>query len=382
MIALGALATLFPLRSASAADSADDVKTIEFLSRITSAMGTSGDEGDVREILRARVGKFAALSEDAKGALLARLQGSSAAPVVLLAAHMDEVGFQVSGITPDGFLKVAPLGLWYAPVMLNERVVVRTARGEIPGVFGVSPPHLLTPEAMQQPVRLADMFIDLGARSAERVRDLGVELGDRVAPEGTLTRLADRNLLVSKAWDDRVGCALIADVLERFSTEAHPNTLYGAWTTWEETGRANATVEMPELHPDFVIVVEVGITLDTPGTTPENVHERLGAGPTLDLYDGTLATTPRVRDWIAGEAHAAGIPLQFTTLWQGGPGVGIESPSLLFRAPSTAILVPLRYAHSPHGLIDYRDYVHTRDLLVRLLSSLDAAKLKKVTERE
>lgn len=360
----------------------DHVHTLELLKKITLAQGSSGNEGDIRAIVRATVGKGVALQETPKGDLVARLQGTEDGPVILLTAHMDEVGFQVRAITPDGFLLLAPLGNWYAESMADHLVTVRTSQGILTGVVGVRPPHLMSPADKTTAPGVKAMYIDIGASSAAQARKWGVQLGDRVVPQSGFLQLGKAGRYISKAWDDRVGCALLAQLTRQFATRPHPNTIYVAWTTGEEFGRSNATVEMPGLKPDFVIVMEVGITTDTPDAKAGEQQEKLGDGPALDLYDGSISTAPAVRDWFTAQAHAAGIPLQYTTIQQEGSGVGVENSSYLFRAPSTALLVPLRYAHSPRGVIDIHDYIQARELLAYVLGNLNHSALRQMTGAE
>jgi endoglucanase len=322
------------------------------------------------------------LEETPKGDLVAKLPGTKPGPVILLSSHLDEVGFQVRAITPEGFLQVAPLGNWYAGSMADHLVTVRTSHGPITGVVGVRPPHLMSAEDKTKAPGVMEMYIDIGASSAAEARQWGVQLGDRIAPQSSFLELGNSGRYISKAWDNRVGCAILAQLARKLATTPHPNTIYIAWTTSEEFGRSNATVEMPELKPDFVIVVEVGITTDTPDRKTGEQQEALGGGPTLDLYDGSISTTPAIRDWFTAQAKASGIPLQYTTILQEGFGVGTENSSYLFRAPSTALLVPLRYAHSPRGVIDIRDYLHTRALLMQVLEHLNTAALRQMTGKE
>lgn len=360
----------------------DHAQTLQLLKKIMLAQGTSGNEGDVRAIVREAIGDSVSLQETPRGDLVAKLPGTVDGPVILLSAHMDEVGFQVRAISQDGFLLVAPLGNWYAGSMADHLVTVRTSKGSLTGVVGVRPPHLMSPAEKTMAPGVTRMYIDIGASSAAEARKWGVQLGDRIVPQSSFLQLGKAGRYISKAWDDRVGCALLAQLTRLFASRTHPNTIYVAWTTGEEFGRSNATVEMPGLKPDFVIVVEVGITADTPDANAGEQQENLGGGPTLDLYDGSISTAPAVRDWFTAQAHAAGIPLQYTTIQQEGSGVGIENSSFLFRAPSTALLVPLRYAHSPRGVIDIHDYIGARELLTRVLGNLNASALRQMTGAE
>ena len=184
LIVLSSIWTMFtvassPVSGSGALQASDDAKTIDFLQRITLAHGTPGVEDNIRSIIRDRMKSVASLTEDPKGALVAKLQGSSAGPVILLAAHMDEVGFQVKAITPGGFLKVVPLGTWFPSSHRQPASRRKDRSGGVDGVFGATPPHLMSREDTQQPVRLSDLFVDVGAENAEQVRKLGVQLAAR-----------------------------------------------------------------------------------------------------------------------------------------------------------------------------------------------------------
>ncbi len=386
VIGLGLCALLCPATGIADAQSPSpgpaDTQTIHLLESLTLAQGTSGNEGDIRSIIRAQLGTSVQLEETAAGDLVAKFPGTKPGPVILLSSHMDEVGFQVRAITPDGFLRVVPLGNWYAGAILDHLVTVHTAQSAVTGVVAVRPPHLMTAQEKLEVPDITQLLIDIGASSADEARRWGIRLGDRVTPQSSFIRLGISDRYVSKAWDNRVGCTILVQLAHLLANTPHPNTVYIAWTTSEEFGRTNATVELPQLKPDFVLVVEVGITTDTPDVSASQQQERLGGGPTLDLYDGSISTTPEIRDWIARQASDSGIPLQYTTISQEGDGVGTQNSSYLFRAPSTALLVPLRYAHAPHGVIDMRDFVNTRQLLLQLMEHLNTAALRQMTEVE
>ncbi len=386
-ILIGSLCTILCMASGSAgaqrASRTDtSAQTLDLLRSLTLAQATSGDEAHLRSIIRSQLGSGIHVQQTPAGDLVAKFPGTAPGPVILLSSHMDEVGFQVRAITSDGFLTVAPLGNWYAGSMADHLVTISTSRGNITGVVGVHPPHLMTEKEKSQAPDVAQMYIDIGAKSAAEARQRGIELGDRITPESSFLELGSTGRFTSKAWDDRVGCAILVQLAHALATTRHPNTVYLAWTTSEEFGRSNATIELPQLQPDFVMVVEVGITTDTPDVVARARQETLGGGPALDLYDGSISTTPSIRDWVTAQAKASGIPLQYTTIMQQGSGVGTQNSSYLFRAPSTALLVPLRYAHSPRGVIDIHDYVETRQLLLHLLENLNASALGQMIGKE
>lgn len=145
----------------------------------------------------------------------------------MVAGHLDEIGFMVTSIDSKGFLRFQTVGGWWGQVMLAQRVTVVTEHGEVPGIIGSKPPHILTPEARKKPVEIKDMFIDIGAESKEQAEEFGVRPGDAIVPVCEFTVMKNEKLLMAKAWDNRIGCAIAIDVLRLLKDVDHPNTVYG-----------------------------------------------------------------------------------------------------------------------------------------------------------
>lgn len=357
-----------------------DGSVVSLLERLTQVPGVPGQEEPVRQVLEERLGPVAELSRDRLGSLIAKRQGSAAAPRVMFAGHMDEIGFLISGVTEGGFLRFQTLGGWWEQVMLAQRVTVHTRKGPIPGVIGSKPPHVLSREERQKVVKKADMFIDVGASSKEEAEAMGVRPGDPVVPDSPFIRMANEKLVMAKALDNRAGCALVVEIMRRLAEGDHPNTAYGVATVQEEVGLRGAVTSAFAIEPDIAFALDTGVAGDTPGMKPEEAQAKLGQGPIVLLYDASMVPHTRLRDFVIDVAESEGIPLQFDVM----PGGGTDAGRMhLFGAgvPSLAIGVPVRYIHSHAGILHLDDFEHTVRLMVEVIRRLDRARAEEIIGR-
>ncbi len=347
-------------------------ETNQLLKDLTEAHGVPGYEGPVREVVRTYFAPLGEILQDHIGSLICRKVGEGDAPRVMIAAHMDEIGFMVKLITKEGFLKFLTLGGWFDQVLLGQRVIVKTHKGDLVGVIGVKPPHMLTAEERGKVVQRKDMYIDVGARSADEAAALGVRPGDPVIPRADFVEMAGGRTLLSKAFDDRVGVALILSALRALQHEKHPNTIYGAATVMEEVGIRGAATSVEVADPDVAIILEADIAGDVPGVRPEESSVKLGGGPTLLLYDARMIPNLKLRNLVMDLAAELDIPLQLSTIEGGATDGGIIH---LYKAgvPTVVLAVPARHIHSHSSIIHRDDYDRAERLLVELLKRLDAA---------
>ena len=349
----------------------------ELLRLLTEASGVPGAEGPVRTVMEEALGGVAALEKDRLGSLIARKEGSAPAPRVMVAAHLDEVGFMVTRITDEGFLKFQTLGGWWEQVMLAQRVRVITRSGVLTGVIGSKPPHVLPADKRKQPVEKNDMFIDIGVASKEEALQAGVRPGDPVVPVCTFETLANPKYVLAKALDNRVGCALVVELLRRLQGVAHPNTVYGVATVQEEVGLRGAATSTHIVEPDIGFSVDTGIAGDTPGMKPEEAEAKLGKGPVILLYDASLVAHTALRDFVIKTAEELNVPLQFDALPGGATDAG--RMHLFGRGvPSLALTVPARYIHSHAGIVHLDDIENAARLLVGLAERLDREQVRAI----
>jgi putative aminopeptidase FrvX len=343
-------------------------ETTELLKTVTEAHGIPGYETEVRAVLRELMEPLGEVSQDKLGSLICRQPGDG--PKVMLAGHMDEIGFMAHHITDEGFIKFVQLGGWWDQVLLGQRVIIKTRQGDVLGVIGAKPPHLLDAEERDKVVKKKDMFIDIGASSREEVEAAGVRLGDPIVPDSQFAVLANGKTYLSKAFDDRIGCALVVDVLRHFAANDHPNDLYGVATVMEEVGLRGATTSARAVDPDVAIILESDIAGDVPGIKDEESHIKMGGGPTVLIYDARMIPNLALRDLVIDIAGELDIPLQFSSI-QGGATDGAAIHLHGTGVPTVVIAVAARHIHS-HGAIIHRDdYDRAVQLLRTLVARLD-----------
>jgi len=343
-------------------------RTLTFLKELVDAHGVPGFESDVAVVMAKHlkgVGKF---SKDRLGSFICEKVGDPKGPRVMLAGHLDEVGFMVKSITKDGFIKFLPLGGWWGHVVLGQRLIIKTRAGDVLGVVGSKPPHDLREEDRKKVLEIKDMYIDVGASDGYDVKKkLDIRPGDPIVPDSAFTVLANPDLLLAKAWDNRIGCAMAIEVAKRLVGEKHPNTLLAVATVQEEVGLRGAQTSANKTQPDVAFALDVGIAHDTPGSEGD---EKLGGGPLVVVYDATSIPNRRLFDLVCDTAKKLRMPLQFEAVERGGTDAGrIHMTGQ--GVPSISMGIPARYIHSHVSIISRRDYEQTVKLLVEVVKKLD-----------
>jgi len=341
------------------------------LKELTEVHGVPGYEAEVRALMRRYLEPLGTLEQDKIGSVVCRQSGLVDAPRIMLAAHMDEIGFMVKHVTKEGFLKFVQLGGWFDQVLLGQRVVVKTTRGDVIGVMGAKPPHLLTPEERKKVVEKKAMYIDIGASSAEEVAAAGVRVGDPVVPLADFRILANPKTYLSKAFDDRVGCAAMVQAMQELQAAGHPNTLYAAATVMEEVGVRGATTSVELVNPDVAIVLESDIAGDVPDIKPEECAVKMGQGPSVLMYDARMIPNLRLRDLVMDTAQEMGQPLQ-VSLMEGGATDGAPIHLHRLGVPTVVMAVPARHIHSHSAMIHRDDFDGLVRLLISVVRKLDA----------
>jgi putative aminopeptidase FrvX len=345
--------------------------TLELLKELTEVNGVPGYEDQVRSIVRKHLEPLGELTQDKIGSVICEVKGSSDRPKVMLAGHMDEIGLMVKHITKEGFLNFLPLGGWSDQVLLGQRVVIKTKEGEVVGVIGAKPPHLLPADERTKIVKKKDMYIDIGVSSREEVEAAGVRAGDPVIPRADFVQLANGKTYLSKAFDDRVGVGVMISSLQQLQSREHPNTVYGVATVQEEVGVRGATTSVRAVDPDVAIVLESDIAGDVPGIKPEESSVKLGQGPTVLIYDARMIPNLKLRDFLMDTAEALDIPVQVSYV-EGGATDGAAIHLHHTGVPTVVIGVAARHIHSDSSIIHRDDYDNAVKLLIEMVNRLDA----------
>ncbi|MFI3243665.1 MAG: M20/M25/M40 family metallo-hydrolase [Akkermansia sp.] len=339
------------------------------LAQCSNALGISGFEAPLRALIRQELAPYPNLQLQSyrSGNLIATKQHAQAdAPRLMLAAHMDEIGFMVQSITPDGFLTIVPIGGWWNHTLPSQRMLVRTTHGQlIPAQVGSKPPHLLPESQRRQVLPDEALCIDLGASSEQEVRALGIAEGCPVTPDVQLQQLAIPHRWMGKAFDNRVGVYTLIKSMQQLAHEELPCTLMGAGTVQEEVGTRGARALDANLRPDIVIVLEGPPADDTMGMPSVGRMGVLGQGVQVRLYDPTNITPPELADFVRQVAQEEDIPCQWAVRRTGGTDAAASYPNWS-GTPAIVLGVPVRYIHAHNGILDDRDL----DAMLRLAQAI------------
>ncbi len=346
-----------------------DQQSIELLEELTQAAGIPGHEVEVQAIFQSRLAHIGTIDRDRLGSVVCTKQGEAREPRVLLDSHLDEVGFIVQRVTDSGYVKFLPVGGWWAHTLLAQRVHIVTKHGKVPGVIGSIPPHLLGAGSREKVMEIQNLFIDIGAESdIQASDDFGVVPGCPIVPYGPFMPMKNPRLFSAKAFDNRLGVALVIQTLQKLGE--HPNTVVGSGSAQEEVGLRGARTVAQMVQPDVAIILEGPPADDTPGADSDAVQGRLGGGVQIRLYDPTMIPNPRLCEFVVETAKSHQIPHQLAVRQSGGTDAG-SIHQVGSGVPSIVLGVPARYIHSHVSIINIEDYLATLDLLLHLLPKLD-----------
>jgi len=325
----------------------------ELIKSLVEAFGPSGSEDRVRDLIAAEVGKVASsVRTDALGNLIATVGSKGAGGRrVMLAAHMDEIGIVVSHIDAKGFVRFGGVGGVFRQALIGSRV--RFADGRI-GVIGSEQKRV-----EGDLPRLDQLFIDVGAKDRESVP---IKVGDVACFDRPFVDLGER--LVSKAMDDRIGCAVLVQVLKELGET--PHEVHFVFTVQEEVGLRGAQTSAYGIDAEVGIAVDVTTTGDTPEARTMAVS--LGSGPAIKVKDRGMLSHPGVRRWLVETAEREGIPYQLEVLEAGTTDATVMQTTRA-GVPVGVLSIPTRYVHTPSEMVDYGDVLGAVRLLVALLRS-------------
>jgi putative aminopeptidase FrvX len=335
----------------------------ELLEAFANAPGISGHEDDVAGLLQNELEPLTdEVRRDTMGNVIGTRRGDG--PAIMIAAHMDEIGLMIKYVDEQGFLRFVPIGGWFEPMLLGQRVVLHGREGRVTGVIGTKPPHILEEEERKKGFKIKDMFIDVGARNAEEVRSLGIEVGCAVTLDRGLTTLAN-DFVTGKAFDDRAGVVMMVAAMRRLKDAEPRATVHAVGTVQEEVGLKGARTSAYALEPDAALVSEVTIPGDHPGVTKEQRHVSTGKGPVITVADADgrgILVQKRVVDWLRAAGDRAEIPYQLDV----GSGGTTDATSIHLTktgVPTGVISVPTRYLHSPIEVLSLADLDHSARLI-------------------
>ncbi|MBS1723228.1 MAG: M42 family metallopeptidase [Armatimonadetes bacterium] len=338
---------------------------IDLLRELTEAHGCPGQEDAIREIVKRELGPLAELSVDYMGNVIAFKPANSShgsERKLMLAAHMDEIGFRVKHISDKGFLRVAPVGGWDPRQMASQRVKVLTESGLISGLLmqGTKPKHMLTASEMGKEMTIDDYFIDIGMTG--EAAKAAVQIGDGVTMDRQFQQMGD--LFTCKAMDDRVAVFVMIEALK--AVKEHSVDIYAVATVQEEIGLRGAAASGSAIAPDVVVALDITLANDIPGIPDENSVTKLGEGTAIKVLDSSLICHPKVVDHFKNVAKSNSIKYQMELLPLGGTDAG-GIQRLHGGVPAFTLSIPCRYVHTVNETVHSGDVQASIDLLARYI---------------
>jgi len=343
------------------------MKLVDILEKLSNANGVTGREGEVRDLMKQYLKPYVdEIREDRLGNLIAFKKGNKDAPSVMLAAHMDEVGLMIKNIKKKGFLQFTEVGGIDDRLLLAQKVIVHTDKGPLNGVVGSKPPHIQTEEERKKVIDADKLFIDVGAKDTEEAEKMGVQVGDVVSFDTKFVRISE-NVVLGKAFDDRVGCAIMIETLRRL--QKVDCNVYAVGTIQEEVGLRGATIAAFQVAPDVAIVLESTVAGDMPGVEEGKAPAKIGEGPVLTVADAGLIAHPKVLRLLMDSAKENKIPYQLETGIRGATDAARISLSRE-GVPSGVLSVAARYIHSPAAILNLEDVEKAVELAVAAVENV------------
>lgn len=355
----------------------DKEKSIQLIKDLSNVRGISSFEDEVTALFKDTVKDAGIVSEDhMRNVFVKHPDNNGKRPVVELDAHSDEVGFMIRAIKPNGQMMFVNVGGWATVTIPAQKVKVRNRDGEwISGIVTSTPPHFMTAEEKKRLPKPEELSIDVGASSADEIIDVyGIEVGAPVVPDVTCEYNDKTGLFLGKAFDNRIGTALLASTMNDLATEKLDVDVIAGLSSQEEVGDRGAEVVVRKIKPDLAIVFE-GAPADDTVMPNYLIQSGLRKGPMLRDFDSTIVTNPHFQRFALDIATKNNIPVQRSVRTGGG-----QDGAIINRyngAPTIVISVPVRYAHTPYCFIAFEDYQNALALAKKIIKALNADVLEK-----
>lgn len=350
------------------------------IGKLSNAFGPSGFEVDVVAVIREALEGFD-LRTDAMNNLFASLKTNTGSrPVIMLDAHLDEVGFMVQYITGNGLLGFVNLGGWVASNVPAHRVLIRNSKGDmIPGIISSRPPHFMTDAEKASVPDFESMMIDVGARSRDEVIDIfGIQPGDPVAPDVSFETIKN-GFLMGKAFDNRLGCYAIIETLRRLKDSKLDADVIGCFASQEEVGMRGAEVTGRAARPDIAIVFE-GSPADDFLECRDKAQGVLGKGVQIRHFDQSYVSNPAFISYARSIAEEIGIPFQSAVRRRGSTDAGRIHVARK-AVPVLVLGIPSRYVHTHYNYACPEDLEATINLAVETITRLSPDSISRLTKR-
>ena len=343
---------------------------VELLSKTCETAGAPGFENRVRELVLSNIKPHVdSIEIDNMGNVIALKKGESDAKKVMIGAHMDEIGFIVTHVDPNGFVKFHPLGGFDPKTLTSQRVIIH-GKKDIIGVMGSKPIHVMTPEEKNKVPKITDYYIDLGIDKKEV--DKIVKVGDSITRQRELIEMGD--CVNCKSLDNRIAVFILMEVLAKMDKPAYDT--YAVFTVQEEVGIRGAQVATQKIQPDFGFGLDTTIAYDVPGAAEHEKITSLGKGVAIKIMDASTICDTRMVSFMQKQADSNKISWQNEILTAGGT----DTASIQRMTPGGSIAgafsIPTRHIHQVIEMVHKSDVKNCIDLMNICLCNLDQSDWK------
>jgi len=341
---------------------------MKLMEKLSITPGISGFEGKIVDIIKKELKAHVdEIQDDLMGNVIAIKKGEKKGSTVMLASHMDEIGLMVRYIDKKGFIRFTKIGGINDQMLLNQTVTIHSKNGDITGVIGSKPPHVMKSAERKKIIEYNTMFIDIGVFSKKEAEEL-ISIGDPISFKSFYEEFPN-NLIMGKALDNRIGCYIMIETMKRVDSNA---TVFGVGTVQEEVGLKGAKTSSFKINPDMAFALDVTIAGDHPGIKPDEAPVDMGKGPAVILADASgrgILTPEKIKNILVSSAEEEDIPYQLEVS-EGGTTDATAIHLTKEGIPTGVVSVPTRYIHTTVSIASMEDIKNTISLLVKVINSL------------
>ena len=340
-----------------------------------------GVPGHEQAVIKAVLNEISSVCDEVSvtpyGNVIAVKKGSKPGPAIAISAHMDQIGFIVKDILPSGFLLINKVGGSPDNILPARKVWVGDNR--LPGVIGMKPGHMQTPEEASKAPTVEKCYVDIGVASKEEALALGIVVGTQITYQSDFMEMHNPDFVCTRSLDNRICCAVLIELLKDMDKNDFAGTFYGIFTVKEEVGLRGAMTALHNLPVDYVISIDTIPCTDTPDMTdPFALKLKLGGGPVMAIAEGNAVrfnmAPPALRKLVEDTAKKIGKNLQVCSVL--GVSIGTDSAAFAYAnggTPAVTITVPRRYSHSPVELVNINDTMDLYEILVDIIKNNESA---------
>ncbi len=335
--------------------------SIDFLRKLSNADAIASNEQAVRDVMLEELRPYAdEVDCDGLGSIIFKKEGDANGPKIMLCAHIDEVGFMVRSVSDMGQVMLITVGGVKPLAQFMQRVRITTSEGKkIHGII----------QSTYDDGKATNVYVDLGVTTAQEVFDMGIEVGDMVTYTTEFETFENEDIYCGKAFDDRLGCYIMGEVLKRLKDENHPNTVYMVGTSSEEVGIRGAKTAAYKVNPDVVFPIDVAC-FNNEFVRNHTNKRQIGKGMMITNFDRTLAPNRKMIQIIKDAAKKLNIPVQLDMFNAGGTDGG-EAHKINEGKPTAVSCIPVRYGHCAFSLVNKKDVENAIEIFVEIIKNFD-----------